>query len=113
MYSRDFSDSRPLPPEYSGTALGQGRRSEPPDEEVREAHHTAPPEEGGCDAERKTAPPSREESRGGILPLFERLLPKGVDPGDLLLLGVALLLLLDGCEDELLPLLLLFLLVIH
>ena len=113
MYSRDFSDRHPLPPEYGGTALTHGRRE-----------HTAPTEEDHCpppsreeageeERTKRPPPPPPQEERGGLFPLFERLLPSGIDSGDLLLLGLAVLLLLDGCEDELLPLILLFLLIVH
>jgi hypothetical protein len=114
MYSRDFSDRRPLPPEYGGTALTHGRREQhTPNEE--EGRRPPPPCEEACEEEcpKRPPPPPPREERSGILPLFERLLPAGIDTGDLLLLGLAVLLLLDGCEDELLPLLLLFLLIVH
>ena len=114
MYSRDFSDRHALPPEYGGTALGRERREHtpPPCEEERPQEVHPSPEGEGCREERPPPPPPREE-RGSLFPLFGRLLPEGIDSSDLLLLGLAILLLLDGCEDELLPLLLLFLLIVH
>ena len=114
MYSRDFSDRHPLPPEYGGTALVRERRAPPPPSE--EGAHCPPPreedEEEACPTACPPPPPPREEG-GGLFPLFGKLLPAGIDSRDLLLLGLAVLLLLDGCEDEVLPLLLLFLLIVH
>ena len=115
MYSRDFSDNRSLPPQYDGTVLG--RRGEAPPEQRREEPCGPPPPErkGGepCREDRKPPSPPKKEAKGNLFPLFERLLPEGIDSSDLLLLGLAILLLLDGCEDELLPILLLFLLIVH
>ncbi len=118
MYSRDFSDRRTLPPEYGGTALARGGREHTPRGHGEEKPPEPPPPDGearedSCRGDSTPPPsPSREE-KGGFFPLFERLLPTGIDSSDLLLLGLAVLLLLDGCEDELLPLMLLFLLIVH
>ena len=116
MYSRHFSDNGILPPEYGGTALGRARHSDPPPQKhpteectQEERHPPLPSEEAGC----PERPPIPRSEGGGLSPFLKRLLPRGVDPNDLLLLAIALLLLSDGCEDELLPLLLLFLLVVH
>ena len=96
MYSRDFSDRHPpLPPHYGGTAFGEG------EERGREECPAPPP---------KCEEPSTPPPKGGIL---DGLLPFHLKGDDLLLLGLALLLLGDGCEDEYLPLLLLFLLIVH
>ena len=95
MYSREFSDKHRLPPHYGGTAFAE--------------------EERGCeeypapDPCEKAPPPPPPPSRG----LLDGLLPFHLKGDDLLLLGLALLLLSEGCEDEVLPLLLLFLLIIH
>lgn len=112
MYSRSFSDKAPhLPPHYGGTALqGEtcGRRREETDEERKtereECRRECPPRsEAPC----TDTPPPR--TRG----LLSQLLPFDVKGDDLLLLAIALLLLGDGCEDDYLPLILLFLLIIH
>ena len=123
MYSRNFSDREPIPPpEYGGTAW---RRE-------REEHEKAPPPKGrppckdaprgeapsGEEHAHKESPSAKEEGRRkeegaereGI---FGKLLPFGIKEEDLLLLGIALLLLLDGCEDRYLPFILLFLLIVH
>ena len=120
MYSRSFSDGGDLPPHYSGTALQRPRGELP--------HGTEEAVPLSCRADCKQEEPHRipdthadthaqdasRQSEGCGKPqgLLERLLP-GVAGGDLLLLGIALLLLFDGCEDEFLPLILLFLLVVH
>ena len=73
------------------------------------------------EAKRKDCPPPRREECPEDRPpqpppergLLSRLLPFDIKGDDLLLLGIALLLLGDGCEDEYLPLILLFLLIIH
>ena len=114
MYSRAFpNEHTELPPHYSGTALhSDGRKREHGHEECREPQQKKecheppkpPHEEGGGDC----SPPPPE--RGGIL---SRLLPFDIKGDDLLLLGIALLLLSEGCEDEYLPLLLLFLLIVN
>lgn len=116
MYSRTFSDKPHPPPEYGGTVLSQ--HGDEGRDKCREAPHCKPPEEecgGPC------APCDTHEGHdGGHRPppphgrgLFSNLLPFDIKSDDLLLLGIALLLLNDGCEDEYLPLLLLFLLIIH
>lgn len=114
MYSRSFSDQPThLPPHYGGTALqGEGCRGEPRRKEEHEHHREevrhkdCPPPREECAADRPPPPPPE---RG----LLSRLLPFDIKGDDLLLLGIALLLLGDGCEDEYLPLILLFLLIIH
>ena len=97
MYSRTFSGRADhLPPHYGGTALREEARCEPP----------PPPcesEQAQSDAPHAPCPP----------PKGEGLLPYGLSLEDLLLLGLAVLLWLDGCEDDYLPLLLIFLLVVH
>ena len=107
MYSREFSDRRrPPPPEYSGTAL------RPPPPPSCEERPTPPREERDSPCEEEGPCRERDEAsrpRG----LLEGLIPRGISGEDLLLLGLALLLLLDECEDRLLPYLLLFLLVIR
>ena len=115
MYSRSCSDQPShLPPHYGGTALhGEGCKSEP----CRSEEHEKKREE----AKRKDCPPPRREECPEDRPpqpppergLLSRLLPFDIKGDDLLLLGIALLLLGDGCEDEYLPLILLFLLIIH
>ena len=99
MYSREFSDSR-LPPRYGGTAF-------------RERHRPPPPEEERPPCEEAPPPPCKEEGeeKGGTL--LGRLLPKDLSLEDILLLGLALLFLADGCDDDYLPLILLFLFVIR
>ena len=116
MYSRTFSDKPSgVPPHYGGTALqGDGHRREPcreeghkprEDEDCRKTCHEPPRSANGeCD---QTPPPPE---RGGIL---SRLFPFDIKGDDLLLLGIALLLLSEGCDYEYLPLLLLFLLIVH
>ena len=107
MYSRTFSDKPHPPPEYGGTALSQNEDGGR--DKCREAPHCQPPEEEchkPCNGEHHAPPP---HGRG----LFSNLLPFDIKSDDLLLLGIALLLLNDGCEDEYLPLLLLFLLIVH
>ena len=104
MYSREFSDKRPhLPPRYGGTAFTEGER---------EREHT----EGGH-GECKSPEPPKGDGECAYPPprrgLLDGLLPFELKGDDLLLLGLALLLLNDGCEDEYLPLLLLFLLIVH
>ena len=105
MYSREFSDSR-LPPRYGGTAFREKRRP-PPHEEERPPHAEETPP---CT---ETPPPSCEEKGAKPPSLGERLLPAGLPPEDLLLLGLALLFLTDGCDDDYLPLVLLFLLIVR
>ena len=109
MYSRNFSDKPThLPPHYGGTALhgGQGR-----EEKCKQEGRQKPPSEERCKEEcreeKKAVPPPPE--RG----LLSHLLPFDIKGDDLLLLGIALLLLNEGCEDEYLPLILLFLLIVH
>ena len=113
MYSRAFpNEHTELPPHYGGTALqGDGRKREQRHEECREptekeCHEPPRPPHEECGKDHPPPPPER----GGIL---SRLLPFDIKGDDLLLLGIALLLLNEGCEDEYLPLLLLFLLIIH
>ena len=117
MYSRSFSDKPHLPPEYGGTALAQneerGRadcKKEPPCRPHEQQAHTPcdMPHDAPCDGGGGHRPPPPPE-RG----LLSHLLPFDIKSDDLLLLGIALLLLSDGCEDEYLPLLLLFLLIVH
>lgn len=118
MYSRSFSDKPPhLPPQYGGTALKGGEEngsekgdkeeacSAPKKEECEK--DTGPQRDRGqeCAGSRPPPPPARG--------LLSHLLPFDIKGDDLLLLGLALLLLNDGCEDEYLPLILLFLLIIH
>lgn len=119
MYSRSFSDKPPsLPPQYGGTALsGHGERDKDECDE-KEREKACKRDEGkqsrfeekaehaeGCEGKRPPPPPERG--------LLTHLLPFDIKGDDLLLLGIALLLLNEGCEDEYLPLLLLFLLIIH
>ncbi len=141
MYSRSFSDRSPIPPpEYSGTAWRRehkgrdtppGARGEAHQRErdegrdfEREEHSRK--EESSCkeDSPCKEEPSCKErphrredhpckEEETGRGSLLGRLLPFGIKEEDLLLLGIALLLLLDGCEDTSLPLILLFLLIVH
>lgn len=115
MYSRAFGDTGDrLPPHYAGTALKrepprEEYREEPREEERRES--CAPPHEeahGPCDSCE-----GRADKREPPRPPFHLALPYGIRFEDLLLLGLAVLLWLDGCDDEYLPLLLLFLLVVH
>lgn len=126
MYSRDFSDKAPggLPPHYGGTAFGRGRQKEPcpkeercPSEQEREGISDAPHrhEDEPCDdrGSHGKPPPPKTDCTSPKGSLLSRLLPFGNDSSDLLLLGLAILLLSDGCEDELLPLILLFLLIIN
>lgn len=102
MYSREFSDKRPhLPPHYGGTAFTEGEGARPCPEEVRGEGKPPPDAGAGC--------PPPQKRRG----LLDTLLPFELNGDDLLLLGLALLLMNDGCEDEYLPLLLLFLLIVH
>lgn len=118
MYSRSFSDKPThLPPHYGGTALtGHGGKDRETCDE--EKQHKAPRHD---EHEKKCDEPSSEKPHGhagerhsaperGFL---SHLLPFDIKGDDLLLLGIALLLLNEGCEDEYLPLLLLFLLIIH
>ena len=114
LYSREFSDSR-LPPRYGGTAFRERHRPPPCKEEgppPREEKRRSCEEEG---APGENAPPPRPcEERGHEPPsLLDRLLPGGVELEDLLLLGLALLFLADGCDDDYLPLILLFLFIIR
>ena len=116
MYSRSFSDQPThLPPHYGGTALqSEGCQCEPCKKAEEHGHQCKEEHRRGC------PPPRREECaedrppppppEGGLL---SRLLPFDIKADDLLLLGIALLLLKDGCEDEYLPLILLFLLIVH
>ena len=119
MYSRDFSDKTVtgLPPQYGGTAFGRSKHREPP---------APPPCQDTCHSECQKKqepeskkeehcppPPPRPESAPILKGILGRLLPGGHEGSDILLVGLALLLLSDGCEDELLPLILLFLLLIH
>lgn len=141
MYSRSFSDrAGQLPPSYGGTALTRRghdeERGEPRHEEgkhrekppcceencheappcQREECHEAPPcQRGGehCEVPPCPAPGEKERPRGIGIPLLERWLPEGIESGDLLLFALAILLLLDGCEDSTLPLVLLFLLIVR
>lgn len=114
MYSRSFSDKPThLPPHYGGTALkeAEGNKRDtcappPKKEECRKECETPPKDNGRACAEDRPPPPPE---RG----LLSHLLPFDIKTDDLLLLGIALLLLNDGCEDEYLPLILLFLLIIH
>ena len=116
MYSRTFSDKPHPPPEYGGTVLSQNEGRE--DGHCRKEAHHRPPEpecqkpseppcgaQKECEGEHRPPPPERG--------LLSHLLPFDIKSEDLLLLGIALLLLNDGCEDEYLPLLLLFLLIVH
>ena len=103
MYSRTFSDDHTdLPPHYAGTALHKDRHKKPPcpedskipppEEEYRKACHTPPrPPAEDC-----TEPPPPPPEHSGLL---SRLLPFDIKGDDLLLLGIALLLLNEGCED--------------
>ena len=129
MYSRDFSDRiGGPPPEYAGTAWRreQEKKDRPPVEEGTARQDEGPPcheeacgEKPPCHKEAcGEKPPCREEPRreereGGPKSPLLRHLPFGIREEDLLLLGLALLLLLDGCEDRYLPLVLLFLLIVH
>ena len=110
MYSRDFSDKRPhLPPRYGGTAFTEGEPKR--ERRICEDTKAAKRECEGGDTLPPTGEPPCERPRGrGFL---DGLLPFDLKGDDLLLLGLALLLLNDGCEDEYLPLLLLFLLIVH
>ncbi len=104
MYSRAFQD-RPsfVPPHYGGTALSEettAKKEACPTPQVTEEERTP------CKETRREEPPFGAS-------LLSRFLPHSIRGEDLLLLGVALLLLLDGCDDEFLPLLLLFLLIIR
>ena len=117
MYSRTFSEKPHLPPEYGGTALSKDEEREharckkeppcPPPEPQAHKPCDIPgdPPCGDSGEHRPPTPPARG--------LLSHLLPFDIKSDDLLLLGIALLLLNDGCEDEYLPLLLLFLLIIH
>ena len=107
MYSREFSDSR-LPPRYGGTALRERRHPSPCEEERPPCEEERPP----CE-EAPPPPPPRVDKRNGAHSLLERLVPSGLPLEDLLLLGLALLFLADGCDDDYLPLILLFLFVIR
>ena len=100
MYSREFSDSR-LPPRYGGTAFRERHRP-PPCEEEKPPCEEAPPPPPPCEDKQKETPS-----------LAERLLPAGIELEDLLLLGLALLFLADGCDDDYLPLILLFLFIVR
>ncbi|MBQ2719813.1 MAG: hypothetical protein IJF73_07085 [Clostridia bacterium] len=120
MYSRDFSDRGEgrMPPEYHGTALGGRHRGADEERGHRPPPKEPPPKEAPCDGdveprEEAGAPGCDERPKGAGAPLLGRFLPAGVDTGDLLLLGLAILLLSDGCEDEFLPLILLFLLIVN
>lgn len=117
MYSRSFSEGGGnLPPHYSGTALREQERDIPKKGKEGEAVCEAPTDGvcAPCPPPPQPPPPPHGGAHGGkaLGGLLGRLLP-GVDEGDLMLLGIALLLLFDGCEDEFLPLILLFLLVVH
>ena len=116
MYSRAFQEGgERLPPHYGGTALRQGQHRE----DEREEERRPPPEcEAKCQRDtnrEECCEPPRECSPGGEPPKggLHFLLPYGIRFEDLMLLGLAVLLWLDGCEDEYLPLLLLFLLIVH
>ncbi len=103
MYSRRFSDtdeSLRIPPQYDGVALGRGRTKEPPCEEK---------EAGGRPKEREA---DECEGRGEALEGPLGLLPAGLGAEDLLLLGVALLLLFGQDNDPYIPLTLLLLFVL-
>ncbi len=134
MYSREFSDTTEgrVPPHYGGTALGGrrhgegdgGRHRPAPPPERREERNEERNEERGVGHGRREQreepcpppppPPCEDTAKGrGLSFALRRLLPESIDTGDLLLLGLAILLLSDGCEDEFLPLILLFLLIIH
>lgn len=128
MYSREFSDTAEgrLPPHYGGTALGGRRHGEgdggrhrppPPSREEREERCEDPHHAEGREGARPCPPPpppcEEKVKGGGLTGALRHLLPESVDTGDLLLLGLAILLLSDGCEDEFLPLILLFLLIVH
>ena len=97
MYSRETNE---LPQGYSGSVFR---------EEEKEV----------CPVCREDARETRETEKGGSKGLFPllgrfrvgRLIKERVDPEDLLLLGLALLLLIEDGEDDLFPLLLLFLLI--
>lgn len=115
MYSRSLQDPGSLPPHYGGTVLREGGREKPssPCPKPPEREDCAP-----CREERPSAhtPPVDKEPCRGDSPLpalLSRLLPAGIESSDLLLLCLSLLLLTDGCEDEFLPLVLLFLLIVH
>lgn len=117
MYSRHFSDRYTPPPEYGGTAFahhtpphGAPPHEEPPCEEAHREEHSC--EEPSC-SPCLPPPHRREEAPCHSERLLRGLLPSGISGEDLLLLGLALLLLLDGCEDRVLPYLLLFLLVVR
>ncbi len=135
MYSREFSDSfRGLPPQYGGTAFRKARHEMPPREEREKQEEceerenrpprresTPPPERKDCPCE--DSPPKKTTCRerpdlcegdgGSLSGLLGKFLPAGIEAEDLLLLGIALLLLADGCEDSYIPMILLFLLIIH
>lgn len=110
MYSRAFQQSgEHLPPHYGGTALRQREHREAEGDCERKEGQCPPPEhERECPqdthAEEACQPPP---------PAPHFPLPYGIRLEDLMLLGLAVLLWLDGCEDEYLPLLLLFLLIVH
>ncbi len=133
MYSRDFRESEELrvPPHYHGTAVARQRPEQPqeptpmppPVEERGEGQEASPsPDEIPVAAPAHREPPKREGSCGKGDPplpagdwigsLLRKYLP-GVESADLLLLGIALLLLNDGYEDSWLPLLLLVLIVVR
>ena len=122
MYSRDFSDRKPIvPPDYGGTAYRREReKKEDPPSPKRPPPQKEHPREEGCrenppchEEPCREEPPCREDTKDGSRGLLGRLLPFGIREEDLLLLGIALLLLLDGCEDRYLPYILLFLLIVH
>ena len=118
MYSRAFGENgERVPPQYGGTALHRReRRDEERESERLQEEGEDRVKECPRDETEGVAPPPREECAtkqetpctGLRLPL-----PYGIRLEDLLLLGLAVLLWLDGCEDEYLPLLLLFLLIVH
>ena len=132
MYSRSFSDkSGSLPPHYGGTAFGRRKCEDHCHEEHREECrepppspcpaeqkiHTHPHEEPPCRDERprEECPPKEatgcERAASGF-PLFRHLLPEWIGGEELLLLATAFLLLVDGCDDGILPWILLFLLAV-
>lgn len=103
MYSRTFCEGGDhLPPKYNGTAL---RREPPPSCECEEPPCAKP--------EEPCPPPSCPEGAPRKTAPWQLHLPYGIRLEDLLLLGLAILLWLEECEDEYLPFLLLFLLLIH